>query len=256
MASITLFWAANPPTDNVTAYKIFGADGTGVVFASTALLATVGGLTWMDGSLPNNQARTYYIVAENAIGDSAPGGPLNITTGAPSTVYVQNAGGALSVEEDVHASRPAAGTVGRIYVETDTKTIWRDNGVSWDQIGSGGGVEGFAINTTNLFADREELGSTYFDTDVTFPSVYDTTRVTCELPAASNASCLIFERNGAVETQVGTIDFLAGSDTGTVTWSPTSPYTLLAGRRIKIYAPTPRDAALSFVTGYVPGDPS
>jgi hypothetical protein len=54
---------------------------------------------------------------------------------ASGTGAVANAGGAPSIQEGVFASMPAAGTTGAIYVATDTKAIYRDNGVSWDQIG-------------------------------------------------------------------------------------------------------------------------
>lgn len=137
MASITLDWNANPSTDNVTGYEVYGANGTGVAFGSCALLATVNALTWTETGLANGQARTYYLKAVNALGVSAtPEGPLNITAAAASSTYVQNAGGTPSVQEGTHASRPAAGTAGRIYIETDTASIFRDNGASWDQIGA------------------------------------------------------------------------------------------------------------------------
>lgn len=151
MASITLSWAANPATDNITDYQVYGANGTGVAFGSCALLATVSALTWTDAALPNSQARTYYIVAQNAAGSSAPDGPLNISTAAPSSVYIQNAGGAVSIAEGTHAARPAAGTAGLVYIETDTKTVWRDNGASWDQVGSsGGGSSGGGISIPGM----------------------------------------------------------------------------------------------------------
>jgi hypothetical protein len=82
MASVTLSWAAAPASDNVTAYQIWGANGTSTAFGSCTLLATVSGLTWTDIGLPNSQARTYYIVAVNAVGSSSPEGPINITTAA------------------------------------------------------------------------------------------------------------------------------------------------------------------------------
>lgn len=137
MASIVLNWAANPATDNVTAYEVWGANGTGTAFGSCTKLATVVALTWTDTGLPNSTARTYYIVARNEVGSSSPDGPLNITTGAPSGIYVNNLGGAPSLHEGTHAARPAAGNSGAVFIESDTRGIFRDNGSSWDQIGSG-----------------------------------------------------------------------------------------------------------------------
>lgn len=80
MASVTLTWNANPAADNVTAYEVWGANGTSIAFGSCTKLATVSGLTWTDVGLPNSQPRTYYIVADNVVGSSSPEGPINITT--------------------------------------------------------------------------------------------------------------------------------------------------------------------------------
>jgi hypothetical protein len=168
MANVTLSWGAPPATDNVTAFEIYGANGTGTAFGSCTLLATVSGLTWTDTGLPNGQARTYYIVALNAIGASSPEGPINVTTSAPSSTYVQNLGSAPSVEEGTHAARPAAGNAGAIYIETDTLGIFRDNGTTWDKI-SGGGSGGSATET--LISTVTTSGS---QASVSFSSIPDT----------------------------------------------------------------------------------
>lgn len=47
---------------------------------------------------------------------------------------VRNAGNTPSIQADTAANRPAAGTAGRIYIETDTQEIFRDNGTSWVSI--------------------------------------------------------------------------------------------------------------------------
>lgn len=136
MPSITLTWTANPANDNVVDYEVWGANGTGVAFGSCTKLAVVTALTWTDTGLPASQPRTYYIRAVNAVGASSPEGPLNITSAALSTSYVQNAGGAPTIQEGTHSARPTAGNTGAIYLETDTKTLWRDNGTGWDQLGA------------------------------------------------------------------------------------------------------------------------
>ncbi|QXJ39600.1 hypothetical protein BV455_02966 [Parageobacillus caldoxylosilyticus] len=66
-----------------------------------------------------------------------------ITSGKPTTLSgygitdgVQNAGGAPSIQAGADASKPSAGVAGRLYVATDTKKIYRDNGTSWDVIGT------------------------------------------------------------------------------------------------------------------------
>jgi len=45
---------------------------------------------------------------------------------------VDNAGSTPSIQAGLDASKPAAGTAGRIYIATDTSKIYRDNGTSWD----------------------------------------------------------------------------------------------------------------------------
>ncbi|MED4299742.1 tail fiber protein [Geobacillus stearothermophilus] len=66
-----------------------------------------------------------------------------ITSGKPTTLTgygitdgVQNAGGSPSIQAGADASKPTAGVAGRLYVATDTKKIYRDNGTSWDVIGT------------------------------------------------------------------------------------------------------------------------
>jgi len=89
VATNVLSWPANPPSDNVTAYKVYGALGASVAFNLTDLLATVTALTWTHTGLGYAETWTYYLVAANVIGDSAPTGPLNLTTVAmPGTVEV------------------------------------------------------------------------------------------------------------------------------------------------------------------------
>jgi hypothetical protein len=47
-----------------------------------------------------------------------------------------NQNGAPSINENTLANRPAAGQVGRLFVDTTNNILYRDNGTSWDQIGS------------------------------------------------------------------------------------------------------------------------
>ena len=57
-----------------------------------------------------------------------------------SKIYnqVQNQKQAPAIYEDVLASRPAAGFVGRLFVSTDTFALYRDNGSTYDLIGGPG----------------------------------------------------------------------------------------------------------------------
>jgi hypothetical protein len=45
---------------------------------------------------------------------------------------------ATIIGRGLHSARPAAGTPGSIYYETDTSTLFRDNGASWDNIEAAG----------------------------------------------------------------------------------------------------------------------
>lgn len=49
---------------------------------------------------------------------------------------VVNQFGAPSINENTLANRPTAGQVGRLFVDTTNNILYRDNGTSWDQIGS------------------------------------------------------------------------------------------------------------------------
>jgi hypothetical protein len=72
-----------------------------------------------------------------------------ITSGLPASLSgygitdaVKNAGSAPSIQSGTDASKPASGTAGRIYISSDTKQIYRDNGSTWDLIASASGSGG------------------------------------------------------------------------------------------------------------------
>jgi len=56
-----------------------------------------------------------------------------------------NGGGIPSMTADITANRPAAGTVGRLFLDTTTNTFYRDNGTTWDAVTASTSVTG----TTN-----------------------------------------------------------------------------------------------------------
>jgi len=58
--------------------------------------------------------------------------PHNIT---PSLIgAVKNAGGVVQAQVGTLSARPSAGVVGRIYIASDTKAIYYDNGSAWVQV--------------------------------------------------------------------------------------------------------------------------
>lgn len=60
---------------------------------------------------------------------------------------ILNQKGTPMFNSDLFANRPAAGIVGRIFISTDTQTIFRDTGTTWDTIGGGGGTIAGSIAT-------------------------------------------------------------------------------------------------------------
>lgn len=64
-----------------------------------------------------------------------------ITSGKPTTISgygitdgIQNAGNTPSLQSGLDAGKPAAGTVGRIFIAYDTGKIYRDSGATWDLV--------------------------------------------------------------------------------------------------------------------------
>lgn len=78
--SSVLAWNANAAADNVTAYHVYRAAGTGASFGSATLVATVTGLTWNDTGLAANTGYTYFLAAVNAVGEGDHTAGVNLTT--------------------------------------------------------------------------------------------------------------------------------------------------------------------------------
>ncbi|QDK44187.1 hypothetical protein DOM22_02980 [Bdellovibrio sp. ZAP7] len=64
------------------------------------------------------------------------------------TDAVKNNGGTPGFKSGTNATKGAAGTAGNIYISTDTKEIYRDNGTTWDLIGSATGTGGTITGVT------------------------------------------------------------------------------------------------------------
>ncbi|RZA06460.1 MAG: hypothetical protein EOP11_10355, partial [Proteobacteria bacterium] len=152
--------------DNGTSWDIIGAAGAG-----SSLSGVTGGTGLTGGgtsgnvtiSMPNvGTAGTYFKVTTDAQGRVSSGaGALlaadipnldwaKIATGKPTTLsgygitdaLVGNAGGALSLSAGNTAAMPSAGTLGRIYINTQTNTVSYDTGSVWQTISSGGSFTG------------------------------------------------------------------------------------------------------------------
>ncbi len=113
----------------------------------------------ISGTLANSgvTAGTYTKVTVDAKGRVTSGTTLSasdipnldwskITTGKPTTLSgygitdaVRNAGNTPSIQAGLDANKPTAGIAGRLYIATDTKTIYRDDGTQWIILSSGSG---------------------------------------------------------------------------------------------------------------------
>jgi hypothetical protein len=84
-------------------------------------------------------AAAAAIVAGSGAGVTVDALAQTITISVPGGPYVQNLGAAPSLQAGLHSARPAAaGNTNAIFIETDTKKIFRSNGSTWDAIGSAG----------------------------------------------------------------------------------------------------------------------
>ncbi|WP_413612353.1 tail fiber domain-containing protein [Bdellovibrio sp. HCB-110] len=116
-----------------------------------ATMANTGAVTLKN----TGTAGTYTKVTTDAQGRVTSGTTLSatdipnldwskITTGTPTTLGgygitdgIQNLGGTPSVQTGTLAARPAFGTAGRLYIASDSNTLYRDTGSAWVAIGDG-----------------------------------------------------------------------------------------------------------------------
>ena len=119
---------------------------------------------------------------------SIPWSKLNTTpttlSGYGISDAIQNVSGVPSVQAGTVASRPTAGTTGRLYVGSDTLALYRDNGASWDLVQPAitGDISVAAGTTTSTLATQAGL------TAGTYNNV--TVNVKGLVTAASNVSYL------------------------------------------------------------------
>ncbi|WP_413577102.1 tail fiber domain-containing protein [Bdellovibrio sp. HCB290] len=153
-------WA--PAADSANSGTVTSVSGT----AGQITVAT--GTTTPSLSLANvGTAGTYVKVTTDAQGRVTSGSTSlsaadipsldfsKITSGLPTTLSgygitdaIRNLGGTPGFKSGTNATKGAAGTAGNIYISTDTKEIYRDNGTTWDLVGSASGTGGTITGVT------------------------------------------------------------------------------------------------------------
>jgi hypothetical protein len=81
-STVPLAWSANAAADNVAAYTVWRAAGTGAAFGSAAAIWTGLALAFADPTVAASTGYTYFLTAANAVGTSANTAGANATTAA------------------------------------------------------------------------------------------------------------------------------------------------------------------------------
>lgn len=107
---------------------------------------------------------------------------------------------------------------------------------------------GFGFFIGGLMLANELLGGVVFQKNMIFgtDSPY---LINSEIPATADA---VFNILTAPGVQAGTITFSAGTTTGVLAWA-SPPFSLSAGTQLRVRAPDPADATLSYISGNITG---
>lgn len=83
-SSAQIKWNQNVPNDGVSAYLIYRATGASQPFSSSTLIDRVSGnsTSYVDSSAVPGQPYTYFVVAQNAVGNGANSAGINVTPNA------------------------------------------------------------------------------------------------------------------------------------------------------------------------------
>jgi hypothetical protein len=138
----------SPP--NATYWELLaqkGTDGTGtgdVVGPSSATDNNIASFNGTTGKVIKDSGVSASSVVvgpasstnNNLVAFDGTTGKLIKDSGKSSADFVSNAGSSPSIQAGTDAGKPAAGTAGRIYIATDTKKIYRDDGSAWVLMGT------------------------------------------------------------------------------------------------------------------------
>jgi hypothetical protein len=103
-STVPLTWSANAAADNVTAYTLYRAAGTGASFGSATAIWTGLALAFADTTVAASTGYTYFLTATNAVGTSAN------TAGASATTAAGAASPSASTAVTASASPYGVGT--------------------------------------------------------------------------------------------------------------------------------------------------
>lgn len=79
-------WTLGLTQDNIKQYLVYRANGTGAAFSSATQIGTTTGNNYTDSTATAGTAYTYFIVAQNAVGNANPSTGVSITSAAAATV--------------------------------------------------------------------------------------------------------------------------------------------------------------------------
>lgn len=108
----------------------------------------------------------------------------SVLTNVANSLQVINAGGTVSIQEDLLSNRPAAGVSGRIFLTTDTKTLYRDNGTSWDVISAG--TSGTLTTTSYYSSSVDSPVTADFAINGLAPAISDPINTSMDVRSFSN----------------------------------------------------------------------
>lgn len=134
-----------------------GGDLTGLYPSPTLVSIGAGG----SGTKISYDTKGRVISSSNLSASDIPSLDWSIiTSGKPTTLTgynisdaIKNAGNTSSIQSGPDSSKPLFGTLGRLYIATDSKIVYYDNGVEWVAVasnaGTGGTVTAISVNSAN-----------------------------------------------------------------------------------------------------------
>ncbi len=142
-----------PPNEVLPSGNIYvgnaGGVAAGVPMSGDATIVSSGALTIGAGAVTNGKIANLA-VNDAKISDVAwskiTATPTSIAGYGILDAILTNAGGVTSAAAGTMAARPVFGSVGRVYITTDTQEIYRDDGTAWVKVGSAVGSGGTVTN--------------------------------------------------------------------------------------------------------------